>query len=313
MSDDRWRRIEELFQQAADLPAPERARFLAAACAGDDGMRREVESLLAHDQSQNDVLVAAISDAASEPSASRPIADFVGKQIGPYHILGLLGRGGMGAVYKAHDSRLQRDVAIKLLPEGLNEPALHVRFEREARAASALNHPNICSVHDVGEFEGHPYLVMELLEGRTLREYIDTQARDFAQIVELAAEIADALDAAHAKGIVHRDIKPANIFVTERGHAKLLDFGLASRAARGAGSGETSTQRMLTGPGSALGTIAYMSPEQARGEPLDSRTDLFSFGRCSMKWPQASHPFTKPRMPCFSTHSSTGRRCPLQT
>jgi serine/threonine protein kinase/tetratricopeptide (TPR) repeat protein len=291
MSDDRWLRIEELFQQAADLPSPERARFLAAACAGDDGMRREVESLLAHDQPQNDVLVAAISDAASEPSDSHPIPDFVGKQIGPYRIVGLLGRGGMGTVYKARDSRLERDVAIKLLPEALREPALRVRFEREARAASALNHPNICSVYDVGEFEDHPFLVMELLEGQTLREYIDTQPRDFAQIVQLAAETADALEAAHAKGIVHRDIKPANIFVTERGHAKLLDFGLASRAPHGAGSGETSTQRMLTGPGSALGTIAYMSPEQARGEAVDARTDLWSLGVVLYEMVIGSRPF----------------------
>jgi serine/threonine protein kinase len=152
MSDDRWQRIEEVFQRAADLPEPERARFLAAACAGDDGMCREVESLLAHDQSQNDVLVAAISDAASEASASRPIPDFIGKQIGPYRILSLLGRGGMGTVYKARDSRLERDVAIKVLPEALIEGTLRMRFEREARAASALNHPNISSVYDVGEF-----------------------------------------------------------------------------------------------------------------------------------------------------------------
>jgi serine/threonine protein kinase/Flp pilus assembly protein TadD len=291
MSDDRWQRIEEVFQQAADLSEPERARFLAAACAGDDGMRREVESLLAHDQSQNDVLVAAISDAASERSESRQIPDFISKQIGPYRILCLLGRGGMGTVYKARDSRLERDVAIKVLPEALIEGTLRVRFEREARAASALNHPNICSVHDVGEFEGHPFLVMELLEGRTLRDYIDTQPRDFGQIVQLAAEVADALEAAHAKHIVHRDIKPANIFVTERGHAKLLDFGLASRAARGAGSGETSTQRMLTGPGSALGTIAYMSPEQARGEVVDARTDLWSLGVVLYEMVSGSRPF----------------------
>ena len=137
MSEDRWLRIEELFQQAADLPDQERARFLAAACAGDDGLRREVESLLAHDQSQSDVLVAAISDAAGEPSDIRPIPDFIGKQIGPYRIVGLLGRGGMGTVYKARDSRLKRDVAIKVLPEALIEGTLRVRFEREARAASA--------------------------------------------------------------------------------------------------------------------------------------------------------------------------------
>jgi serine/threonine protein kinase/Flp pilus assembly protein TadD len=291
MTNDRWLRIEEIFQQASDLPERERARFLAAACAGDDGTRREVESLLAHDQSQNEVLVAAISDAASEPSVSHPIPDFVGKQIGPYRIVSLLGHGGMGTVYKARDSRLERDVAIKLLPEALIEGTLRVRFEREARAASALNHPNICSVHDVGEFEGHPFLVMELLEGRTLREYIETQPRDFGQIIQLAAEVADALEAAHAKHIVHRDIKPANIFVTGRGHAKLLDFGLASRAARGAGSGETSTQRMLTGPGSALGTIAYMSPEQARGEVVDARTDLWSLGVVLYEMASGSRPF----------------------
>jgi Flp pilus assembly protein TadD len=178
-----------------------------------------------------------------------------------------------------------------VLPQALIEGTLRVRFEREARAASALSHPNICSVHDVGEFEGHPFLVMELLEGQTLREYIDTQPRDFGQIVQLAAEVADALEAAHSKHIVHRDIKPANIFVTERGHAKLLDFGLASRGARGAGSGDTSTQRMLTGPGSALGTIAYMSPEQARGEVVDARTDLWSLGVVLYEMATGSRPF----------------------
>jgi eukaryotic-like serine/threonine-protein kinase len=232
-----------------------------------------------------------VAEYAQVESAASFTQFFVGKQIGPYRIVGLLGRGGMGAVYKARDSRLERDVAIKLLPEALREPALRVRFEREARAASALNHPNICSVYDVGEFEGHPFLVMELLEGRTLREYIDTQPRDFGQIVQLAAEVADALEAAHAKGIVHRDIKPANIFVTERGHAKLLDFGLASRAARGAGSGEASTQPMLTGAGSALGTIAYMSPEQARGEVVDARTDLWSLGVVLYEMVTGSRPF----------------------
>jgi len=291
MSDDRWLRIEELFQQAADLSALERGHFLAAACAGDDRLRREVESLLAHDESQNDVLVAAISQAVSEPSECRATPDFVGRQIGPYRILSLLGRGGMGTVYKARDSRLERDVAIKVLPEARVEGMLRVRFEREARAASALNHPNICSVYDVGEFEDHPFLVMELLEGRTLREYIDTQRRDFGDILHLTLQIVEALEAAHGKHIIHRDIKPANIFVTERGDAKLLDFGLASRAALRAGLAETSTQFLLTGPGSAVGTIAYMSPEQARGEALDARTDLWSLGVVFYEMVAGSRPF----------------------
>jgi ligand-binding sensor domain-containing protein/tRNA A-37 threonylcarbamoyl transferase component Bud32 len=291
MSDDRWQRIEDVFQQAADLPALERTRFLAAACAGDDRLRREVESLLAHDQPQNDVLVAAISKAVGEPPDSRPIPDFVGRQIGPYRIISLLGRGGMGAVYKARDSRLERDVAIKVLPEARDEGMLRVRFEREARAASALNHHNICSVYDVGEFEDHPFLVMELLEGGTLREYIDTQPRDFGQILRLTFQIVEALDAAHAKRIVHRDIKPANIFVTERGDVKLLDFGLASPAALRAELAETSAQGMLTGPGSAIGTIAYMSPEQARGEALDARTDLWSLGVVLYEMLTGSRPF----------------------
>jgi serine/threonine protein kinase len=291
MSDDRWLRIEEIFQRAADLPAAERACFLAAACAGDDRLRREVDSLLAHDQPQNDVLVAAISGAVSDGSDHRPARDFAGEQIGPYHIVRLLGSGGMATVYQARDSRLERDVAIKVLPEVRIERTLRVRFEREARAASALNHPNICSVHDVGEFEGHPFLVMELLEGQTLRDYIDAQPRDFGEIRRLTSQIAEALGAAHAKRIVHRDIKPANIFVTERGDVKLLDFGLASRAALRAGLAETSTQHTLTNPGSAPGTIAYMSPEQARGEVLDARTDLWSLGVVLYEMVSGSRPF----------------------
>jgi serine/threonine protein kinase len=278
MSGDGWRRVEELFQQAADLPIPEREGFLVTACAGDEQLRREVESLLAHDQSQNEVLVAAISDAASGLSGDHPDPDLVGKDIGPYRVVSLIGRGGMGVVYKARDSRLERYIAIKLLPVAVIQGTERVRFEREARAASALNHPNICSVYDVGEFEGRPFLVMELLEGQTLREYMDTQPSNIDEIQRLTLEIAEALDAAHAKGIVHRDIKPANIFVTERGFAKLLDFGLASRPALTATSGESTTRNMLTAPGSAVGTVAYMSPEQARGEVADARTDLWSLG-----------------------------------
>ena len=281
MRPESWKRTEELYHTAHALAPCERAAFLMVACRDDEALRREVESLLSesesHDGFFDEPVLALPADVASELAPGV----MVGRSLGGYQLQTLIGSGGMGDVYRAHDTKLGRNVAIKILPRAFtNHPNRLARFEREARTLAALNHPNICAIYGLEEAESVRFLILELVGGETLARRLvsgkpEARSLPIREALAIARQVAEALDAAHEKGIVHRDIKPANINITSDGVVKVLDFGLAKvkgdETLAGHATGETQA-------GAVVGTAAYMSPEQARGLTVDKRTDIWAFG-----------------------------------
>jgi len=282
---DRWRVVTDIFHTALEHPTDQRHVYLADACRDDAALRADVDTLLAGH---------ARGGIVGDPLVGTQPALAPGSVLGPYRIDALLDAGGMGEVYKARDTRLKRDVAIKVLPARLSaDPDRLARFEREAHAAAALSHPNICAVFDIGRHDGAPFIVSELLEGETLRHAGAAGPMTVRRALDVAVPIARGLAAAHAKGIVHRDLKPDNIFITADGRAKILDFGLAKLMTDDAVSGDVlpAGGSPLTEVGLVIGTVGYMAPEQVRGLPADSRSDIFSFGSVLFEMLTGLRPF----------------------
>ncbi len=289
MNPERWQKVESIFQKALDADSGHRASVLEDSCAGDESLRLEVESLLAQHENAGEFIERPAFAGPTDAPPPRPrsgdsnsVGIAAGMVIGHYRIVDKIGSGGMGVVYEAEDLKLRRHVALKFLPEEVAEhPQALQRFRLEARAASALNHPNICTIYEVDEVDGRVFIAMELLEGRTLKQTVNEakggKPLPLETVIDFGVQIAGAINAAHSKGIVHRDIKPANIFVLKQRRIKVLDFGLA-KLTRSQRSSDETEMTDGTAPGMVMGTVGYMSPEQVRGQAVDGRTDIFAFG-----------------------------------
>ena len=282
MTPERWKEIKQLLHTALEREPGQRAAYLQQACAGDEGLRREVESLLLHDEDAKSLLETPVLKVAARIFSEEQAPSLIGRQVGCYQVISSIGAGGMGEVYRAHDTKLGRDVAIKVLPSNfVHDPERLARFQREARMLASLNHPNIATIHGLEQSNSVHFLVMEVVPGETLAERLRVGAVGIEEALKIGEQIAEALEAAHEKGVIHRDLKPANVKVTPEGRVKVLDFGLAKAFAGDGGldlSNAPTLTAMETEDGRILGTPAYMSPEQARGKPLDKRTDIWAFG-----------------------------------
>ena len=292
MKPERWLQIERLCHAALEREEGQRAAFLEEACEGDETLRREVEHLLTQETKAEDFLEAPALEVEAKAMAQDKANSMVGRQVGSYQIVSLLGVGGMGEVYLAEDASLKRKVALKFLPREMQQDEIaRKRFLREARSAAALDHPYICHIHEVGESDGQEFIAMEYVEGKTLKEKLEENPLPLKEALPVAVEIAEAIEKAHQKGIVHRDLKPANIMLTPQRHVKVMDFGLAKRVALEGSEQEITSA--LTTEGSTVGTVPYMSPEQLRGKTVDTRSDIFSFGVVLYEMLSGVHPFKK--------------------